>query len=91
MEGPYNDGCFVESPPFCMPDESKNYSVLIDPLIGRHVEIQSAGGIFYRGRVRSICNEDEKGELFVLCLVANPSDERLVYVTDRFTQIQDLG
>jgi hypothetical protein len=59
-------------------------------MIGRHVEICSNAGIFYRGVVRSIRTDDELGELFELSSPRIAEYRRLVFVTDRLAQIRDI-
>jgi hypothetical protein len=64
--------------------------VISDSIIGRSVEIRSTGGIVYRGIVRSVRADAQRGELFELSSARIAGYRRLVYVTDRRAQISDL-
>lgn len=61
-----------------------------DPILGRAVEIRSSGGIVYRGIVRAIRDDQELGELFELGSAEDRDYQRLVYVTDRVAQVQEI-
>lgn len=59
-------------------------------MIGRSVEIRSIAGIAYHGIVRAIRDGGELGELFEIGSEENSEYRRLVFVTDRQAQIQDM-
>ena len=59
-------------------------------MIGRNVEIRSTAGIVYHGIIRTIDDRGSLGELFELGPAENPEYCRLVYVTDRRAQIQEI-
>jgi hypothetical protein len=62
-----------------------------DPILGCVVEICSSAGIVYRGIVRTIWQKGEFGELFELGCDDDTTYRRLVFVTDRRTQIYRLA
>jgi hypothetical protein len=59
-----------------------------DSLLGHLVEIRSVAGILYEGRVRSIKQVDDLGELFELGSDANATFQRFIHVVDRLVQIR---
>jgi hypothetical protein len=61
-----------------------------DLILGRAVQIRSNAGIVYRGIVRAIRDGDELGELFELGSAEDRDYRRLVYVTDRAAQVQEI-
>lgn len=63
---------------------------LLDPLLGRLVEIRSVAGILYEGRIRSIRAVEDIGEIFELGADANAGYQRFVHVVDRLVQIREI-
>lgn len=59
-------------------------------MVGRNVEICSAGGVLYSGVVRAIHDGGQLGELFELGSDDDSDYRRLVYVVDRAAQIRPL-
>ena len=62
-----------------------------DPLLGRLVEIHSVAGIAYEGRIRSIKQVEDIGEIFELRSDANGDFQRFIHVVDRLVQIRAIG
>lgn len=60
-----------------------------DPLLGQEVEISSAAGIAYRGIVNTI-RARGNAELFVLGSARDAGFQRIVFVTDRRSQIRPV-
>jgi hypothetical protein len=58
-------------------------------MIGRRVEIRSRAGTVYRGVVRSIRDGGTLGEIIELGSAEDPEYQRLVFVTDRTTQVAE--
>ena len=61
-----------------------------DPLLGHLVEIHSVGGIVYEGRVRSIKQLEDIGEIFELRSDTSADFQRFIHVVDRLVQIHEI-
>jgi hypothetical protein len=61
-----------------------------DPLIGKRIDVRSAGGILYSGIVLSIRRDGSGGEIFELETGHRPSYRRFVQVKNRAAQIRAL-
>jgi hypothetical protein len=64
---------------------------LSDPLLGRLVKIHSVAGIAYEGRIRSIRQVEDIGEIFELGSDANADYQRFIHVVYRVVQIHEIG